>query len=68
MQSTKHKHKEFAEFDHDCVKGDILSRYIYFYTTFQLVYIYWLYKVIYMDIKCKNKNTYSEGMALKCCI
>lgn len=41
-----------------------------FYTTFQLVYIYWLYKVIYiyMNIKCKNKNTYSEGMALKCCM
>lgn len=45
---AKHKRKEFAEFDHDCVKGDILSRYIYFYTTFQLVYMYWLYKVIYI--------------------
>lgn len=51
------------------VSKDTSSQDIYiFYTTFQLVYMYWLYKVIYMNIKCKNKNTYSEGMALKCCM
>lgn len=61
-----HTHKaqhSVAQFGHDCVKG---YQDIFIFYTFQLVYIYWLYKVvyIYMNIKCKNKNTYSEGMAL----
>lgn len=45
------------------------SIYIFFlYTTFQLVYIFIGCIRLYMNIKCKNKNTYSEGMALKCCM
>lgn len=52
-----------------CQRIHLIKIYRFFYTTFQLVYIYWFIRLyIYMNIKCKNKNTYSEGMALKCCM
>lgn len=41
--------------------------YIILYTIYQFVYIYWLYKFMYVR-KVQKQNTYSEGMALKCCM
>lgn len=40
-----------------------MSRYI---LIFQLVYIYWLYKVILYEYKVQNKNTYSDGPEVLC--
>lgn len=41
--------------------------YIILYTIYQFVYIFWLYKFMYVR-KVQKQNTYSEGMALKCCM
>ncbi len=51
-----------------CQRIHLIKIYRFFTQYFSLYTFIGLYGYIYMNIKCKNKNTCSEGMALKCCI